>query len=126
MNEPRFTDFQKAFLELKGSMTIQEFSGLLGMSRQRVGFYSHGDRVPDAIGVRTIAKKCNVSADWLLGLSDQKNPDATIQVICDQTGLSDDFVSWLEFNKEYAPQIEKLSKLMIENGFIGGDNSEQE
>lgn len=124
MNKPRFIDFQKAFLELKGSMTIQEFSRLLGMSRQSVGFYSHGDRVPDAIGVRTIAKKCNVSADWLLGLTDQKNPDATIRVICDQTGLSEDFVSWLESHKDYASQIEKLSNLMIENGFIGGDNSE--
>ena len=80
--------------------------------------------MPDAIGVRTIAKKCNVSADWLLGLTDQKNPDATIRVICDQTGLSEDFVSWLESHKDYASQIEKLSNLMIENGFIGGDNSE--
>lgn len=63
-----------------------------------------------------------VSSDYLLGLSDVPTTDTTIQAICNHTGLSDDFVSWLETHKDYAPQIERLSKLMIENGFIGSDN----
>ena len=67
-----------------------------------------------------------VSSDYLLGLTDVPTTDTTIQAICNCTGLSDDFISWLEIHKDYAPQIERLSKLMIENGFIGGDNSEQE
>ena len=52
--------------------------------------------------------------------SDSKKTDAT-----NRMGFSGEFVSWLESHKDYAPQIERLSKLMIENGFIGGDNSEQ-
>lgn len=63
-----------------------------------------------------------VSSDFLLGLSDVPTIDTTIQAICNRTGLSDDIVSWLETHKDYAPQIERLSKLMIENGFIGSDN----
>lgn len=67
-----------------------------------------------------------VSSDYILGPSDVPATDTTIQAICNRTGLSDDFVSWLSSHKDYAPQIEKLSRLMIDNGFIGGDNSEQE
>lgn len=66
----RFPAFQTAFNELMGDMTLQEFADKLGMSRATVGFYSAGQRIPDALGVKTIAEKCNVSADWLLGLSD--------------------------------------------------------
>lgn len=63
-----------------------------------------------------------VSSDYLLGLTNVPTTDTTIQAICNCTGLSDDFVFWLSSHKDYAPQIERLSKLMIENGFIGSDN----
>lgn len=66
----RFPEFQGAFVELMGDMTIQEFADKLGMSRATVGFYSAGQRIPDALGIRTIAEKCGVSADWLLGLTE--------------------------------------------------------
>lgn len=55
-------------------MSNKEFAELLGMSRQTVGFYLNGDRIPDALGILRIAEKCNVSADWLLGLSDIATP----------------------------------------------------
>lgn len=65
----RFPEFQAAFVELMGDMTIKEFADKLGMSRATVGFYSAGQRIPDAMGIKIIAEKCGVSADWLLGLS---------------------------------------------------------
>ena len=65
---PRFPAFRDAFFELMGDMTIKEFAEKLGMSRATVGFYCNGDRIPDALGIKTIAEKCGVSADWLLGL----------------------------------------------------------
>ena len=89
----RFPAFRKAFLELMGDMTLQEFADKLGMSRATVGFYSAGQRIPDALGVKTIAEKCNVSADWLLGLSDVKTTDENIQQVCELTGLSDGLVN---------------------------------
>ena len=70
---PRFPEFRAAFLDLMGDMTLQEFADKLGMSRATVGFYAAGKRIPDALGVKTIAEKCNVSTDWLLGLSDYKD-----------------------------------------------------
>ena len=58
----RFPEFQAAFVELMGDMTIKEFADKLGMSRATVGFYTAGQRIPDALGVRAIAEKCGVSA----------------------------------------------------------------
>ena len=65
----RFPDFRERFRELQGDMSNTEFAELLGMTRQTVGFYCNGDRIPDALGIKEIAQKCNVSTDWLLGLS---------------------------------------------------------
>ena len=79
----RFPAFQKAFVELMGDMTIQEFADKLGMSRATVGFYSAGQRIPDAWGIKTIAEKCGVSADWLLGLSESPNPDIDLREMRD-------------------------------------------
>lgn len=83
----RFPEFQAAFNELMGDMTIKEFADKLGMSRATVGFYSAGQRIPDALGIKTIAEKCGVSADWLLGLSKEKTTDVDIKLICNKIGL---------------------------------------
>lgn len=65
----RLPVFTKRFRELQGERSNKEFADFLGMSRQTVGFYCNGDRIPDAIGIKVIAEKCGVSADYLLGLS---------------------------------------------------------
>lgn len=98
----RFPAFRKAFQELMGDMTLQEFADKLGMSRATVGFYSAGQRIPDALGVKTIAEKCNVSADWLLGLSDVKTANSDVQQVCKMTGLSEGIVKYLLNNQGYS------------------------
>ena len=92
---PRFPEFRAAFLDLMGDMTLQEFADKLGMSRATVGFYAAGKRIPDALGVKTIAEKCNVSTDWLLGLSKNKCANSEIQAICKYTGLNQSSVEEL-------------------------------
>ena len=107
-------------------ISTKELAEKLKCTRQAISLIKTGKANPSVEKLVEIAKTCQVSSDYLLGLSDVPTTDTTIQAICNRTGLSDDFVSWLSSHKDYAPQIEKLSKLMIENGFIGGDNSEQE
>lgn len=85
----RFPEFQAAFVELMGDMTIKEFADKLGMSRATVGFYSAGQRIPDALGIKAIAEKCGVSADWLLGLTNFKTKNADVRAMCEFTGLKD-------------------------------------
>lgn len=83
----RFPEFQAAFNELMGDMTIKDFADKLGMSRATVGFYSAGQRIPDALGIRSISEKCGVSADWLLGLTSHRTQDVDIRSMCDFVGL---------------------------------------
>lgn len=89
----RFPIFTKRFRELQGKKSNTEFAEFLGLSRQTVGFYCNGDRIPDALGLKEIAEKCNVSADWLLGLSDVKTLDIDARLICEKTGLSERLIS---------------------------------
>lgn len=70
MEKQRLPIFAKRFNELRGDMSQDEFSKHLGISRPTVGFYENGARIPDALVLRQIAEQCNVSTDWLLGLSD--------------------------------------------------------
>ena len=74
-------------------LNTTEFAERLGLSRQTLGFYLNGDRIPDALTLRQICEKCSVSADWLLGLSMDPNPDSSIQGACSYTGLSGESVS---------------------------------
>ena len=67
--------FQKRLSELKGDMPLIDFSNQLGLSRVTVGFYLHGERVPDITTLYMICNHYDVSSDWLLGLSDIPNPD---------------------------------------------------
>lgn len=80
---PRFPEFRDAFFELMGDMTLDQFSKKLEMSRATVGFYAAGQRIPDALGLKKIAEKCNVSADWLLGLTKDKQRSPALMDILD-------------------------------------------
>ncbi len=72
MEEKRFPVFARRFSELRGRQSQEEFARFLGISRPTVSYYENGTRVPDALILRQIAEKCNVSADWLIGLSNFK------------------------------------------------------
>ena len=98
---PRFPEFREAFLELMGDMTLEQFAKKLGMSRATVGFYAAGQRIPDALGLKKIAEKCNVSADWLLGLTNIQTNDTDLRKVCEYTGLSEETISELSL---YAKQ----------------------
>lgn len=83
----RLPIFTERFRELQGARSNTEFAEFLGISRQTVGFYWNGDRVPDAITLIKIAKKCEVSADWLLGLSNEKEMNGDLAQAARYTGL---------------------------------------
>ena len=85
--KPRLKVFQERFTLLckEHGSNNTDFAEFLEMSRQTVGFYLNGDRVPDALNLKKIAEKCNVSADWLLGLSGTKSTDIDMKKICKKT-----------------------------------------
>lgn len=88
MEQRRLPIFAERFSQLRAERTQKEFADFLEISRPTVGFYENGTRLPDALVLRQIAEKCNVSADWLLGLSnyqDSKSARFTVEDV----GLSE-------------------------------------
>lgn len=66
----RIPIIRERLLELQGNLSNVDFAKKLGLSRQTVGFYINGDRIPDAETLKKICQCCNVSADYILGLSE--------------------------------------------------------
>ena len=93
MKQSRLPEFTENFRKLQGDRSNTDFAEFLGISRQTVGFYCNAERIPDALALKEIAKKCNVSADWLLGISDTMSPNPDLQEVCEYTGLSEDAIA---------------------------------
>jgi transcriptional regulator with XRE-family HTH domain len=124
MNEEKneFFVFQERFKMLRGKLTQAEFAKKIGISRPTVGFYENGERLPDASILKKIAEKCDVSADWLIGLADIPNPDATDKEINKKLALSAEAINTLKrLSAEYdSPQNlhEIEEKISAINNFI--------
>lgn len=58
----------------KKKITQKAVADSIGVGRATIGNYCDGSRTPDAITVGKLAKSLNVSADYLLGLSDEETP----------------------------------------------------
>ena len=73
------------------------FSKALGISRQTVGFWLSGDRVPDAANLLVISEKTGKSVEWLLGKApfEKQTADKELRFVRDYTGLSEDAVQFL-------------------------------
>lgn len=92
----RLPVFTERFRELQGEQSNTEFAEFLGISRQTVGFYCNGDRVPDAVTLIKIAERCNVSTDWLLGrLGSVKTLNEDVNIVVKYIGLSESAVEVL-------------------------------
>lgn len=82
---PIFRQRLEALREEMGVSSNTEFAKILGISRQTLGFYLNGDRIPDCETLAQICKRCNRSANWLLGLSKDTSIESPA---VDQLGLS--------------------------------------
>lgn len=91
----RLAVFTERFTLLRGDMTQTQFADMLGLSRPTVSLYESGERIPDAVTLRIIAEKCNVSADYLLGLREDPTADRDVQFVSDYTGLPGDAIEKL-------------------------------
>ena len=89
----RLPVLRERLLKLQGEMSITEFADMLGLTRQTVGYYINGDRIPDSEKLLQICQRCDVSADYLLGLT--SDPKRTPSVM-DELALSETSVNWLK------------------------------
>ena len=100
--------FAKRFKDIRTAcgMSQADFAAFVGISRPTVGFYENGDREPDATTLARIAKQCGVSADFLVGLSD----NSTVETAgIDKTlGLSTKAIQALKESPEVQRIIDRL------------------
>ena len=115
--ENRLPIFTRRFRELQGERSNTEFADFLGLSRQTVGFYCNGDRLPDVITPLQIAEKCSVSTDYLLGQSDVRTQVPEIQSICKYTGLTESAVEWIHSISTDKAKSHSVSAFIEHEGF---------
>ena len=70
-------------------ITQAEIGEALGKTRQAVAAYSAGKSIPDAETLADLSKLLGVSADWLLGLSQHRTTNPTLQAAAEYTGLTE-------------------------------------
>ena len=67
------------------------------LQRQSISQYMVGQSNPDTERLTAICKALDVSADYLLGLTDQKTQNITLRRVCEVTGFSEASVKALAF-----------------------------
>lgn len=67
----------------KMDMTQRDFSDLIKITQQSLSGYENNKIKPPIDIVKTIAVKCNVSIDWLCGLSDIENRETKLEKYSD-------------------------------------------
>ncbi|MFY9177134.1 MAG: helix-turn-helix transcriptional regulator [Caldicoprobacterales bacterium] len=63
-----------AKLRMEFNMTQKELADKIGVSRAAIGMYEIGRRDPDTDTIIKLTKIFGVSADYLMGISDIRNP----------------------------------------------------
>ena len=66
----------------------QKVADDVGIHRQTLNYYEKGKRCPDVVTLERLARHFEVSADYLLGISDAATDDTDLRKVCDYTGLS--------------------------------------
>ncbi len=92
-----------------GKETTSAVAEATGVSKSTLSEIENDKRTPGAEIISGLARHYGVSADYLLGLSDVKTPDAIAQAVIAYTGLSEDNVLTLHHMQE------NLSKPALSN-----------
>lgn len=73
-------------------VTQKTLGDAVGVRPQTISLYCTGQSLPDAEGITKICNFFDVSADWILGLSNSRLMDAELKSVCHYTGLDDSSV----------------------------------
>jgi transcriptional regulator with XRE-family HTH domain len=104
----RVAIFEERLNKLRGNMSQDEFAKKIGIARATVGFYENGERIPDASYLIKIAQACEVSTDWLLGLTDDKAGRNEVMDVEKRLGLTPATQHFLRINRNIIPNFHKI------------------
>lgn len=90
----------------------------LMVTKSTISLYETGDNVPDARTIRKMAEHFEVSADYLLGLSESETNDKDLQFVGDYIGFSSDTINTLLYFKNMEPVLfDFLEYLVVEANY---------
>lgn len=95
----------------------QDLATAVGISVQSINYYELGKRLPDAETLYNLAACLECSSDWLLGITENRDPDNAL--IARKTGLSDSAIEALSENYTYFfAQRNLILCALIESGYL--------
>lgn len=111
LNENSFASFKD---RLKEAMNIRginqrQLAEKIKVTPQSISYYYNGSRLPDANVLRDIAKALEVSADYLLGMSDVTSTNIETKEISRITGLTEHSIARLRNETEYMCELSVTS-----------------
>lgn len=81
------------------NMLQKELAEILGVPANTISYFASGERMPNTKQIIEISKHLNVSADYILGISDVKSLNETIQGVNRLTGLAEETIAKLKVEK---------------------------
>lgn len=94
-------------LRKKSNQTQSQFAEFIGTTQGALSGYENGDRTPSYEILVAIAQKCNVSIDWLCGLSDKMVLNDSITTYKDFFAL---FINILSTTRYQDDEIQPIFK----------------
>lgn len=109
----------------------QQLADALEVKRETVKFWESGERQIKGADIVALAKHFNVSADYLLGITDVLTTDKDLCFVCEYTGLSEQSVRNIragrdELRKKDLPPIEYNSFEYDEADLLPEENENHE
>lgn len=108
---------------IKGKSQL-ELSKAMNLSQPVISkLKKHSGQTPSADTIARIAHYFNVSADWLLGLTDIKSTDKTTKELCDTLGLSEEAIKTIQEKAEIKDALNYLfyQHETFKNEFVSND-----
>lgn len=94
-----------------GYTSQYKFGKALNINQATINRWENGTNTPDTEQIIKIAKKLNVSTDYLLGLTEIKSQDIETKAICEKTHLSENAVEGLQNRNGEAVLFELIELL---------------
>lgn len=116
-------------LRTERKLTQNDLAEMMNCNRQKIADLERGKSTPSANDLILLSKIFNVSADYLLGITNVQTKDKDVKFICKYTGLSEKAIEVLHFYKDYemiCPTINllletEISSVLQELGYMCSD-----
>lgn len=96
----------------------KDLAKALNVTDNTISYFCSGSRTPNTMQIIEISIFFNVSADYLLGLTNIKTLDTNIKSVCNYTGLTEQSLSNLQMCHKNTKSIDAINFFMSNEHFL--------